>query len=652
MSEMERSFAALSERLLAVDKALTHTKDEVLDQEKRVFASLESAARRFASESTDNQQGNALRAVINGIFDDFQRAISHWQEEMRERSEVRQKLEQMGAGLIVVVFGRTNAGKSTLGNFLRGKQLREAPFDNAWKKGTIKPGPIRVIERAYSEEEKQEEGEWLTEGATETTREAQLFQLPGFLWLDTPGFGSTNDKSYGNLARKYVKRADLVIYLENSDNPGCRDITDQFVSILKEGRCALIAINRSDMMEQCRGEDGKRLWTEKTDENGIVTPVRVMKRVAKTAENRKQQEDYLVGVIGEKLGGKEVESISISTLLACEAVQNNDDTQFADSNMGALFSRILSLIADDDSFIALKSRDAVQNCIALIDRVIGEEESGPAEDRGKAPQEGEEKRISLENWDKRLGELEGRVKAADDDFNIDMETKNITASIMLKARPRLQKLVEDEEASREAGHKNSGRPRSIVREVGKGAPIPDEKGPEIDINPLLEQFAQEAGTLMEDKAKKLLKDLWLQEAIAIRQAFPSIERVTLHRRTERRTYEAYTTESCERDPDGVLEWVGSKIFGKTYHSTYLRKYMKEQIIDLGYNTQEVSAQLADRMEAELDAYVRAGLEQIRAECLTRGLRMIGERRAVLAHTEQELLALRGELESRLDGNTH
>lgn len=659
MAEMERAFKTLSDRLLAVgglqmQEKLQQIKHEVADKEERVFSLLDQTARSFRPETSNKEQGNALRDVVDSIFDDFHDAILLWKEEMRERQEVRQKLEaeadkNMGARLIVVVFGRTNAGKSTLGNFLRGKQLREAAFDNAWKNGTIKPEPIRIIEKAKSDE-KQLSVEWLAEGATETTTEAQLFDLPGFLWLDTPGFGSTNDESLGGLARKYVKRADLVIYLDHSDNPGLEDITEQFVTIMKEGRHALIAINQSDKQERCKGPDGKTIYIEKNGPEGPKkTPLK--KPVAKSDDDRAKQEKYLTEVMESKLGGKKVEAISISTLLAGTAVKSNDDAMFAASNMRALFKRILDQISDDDRFIALKSRDAVQNCIALINRVIGEDESrGAREDRGDSPEEQPKKHPSLQAWDTRLMEMEERVEAAEKTFNLDAETGNITATIMLQARGPLRDLVDGAEKKRETSGEESGNFHARILDFFGGnsdASRKEERVPEIDINPLLEDCATEAGELMKQKAQKLLKDLWLKEGLAIRKEFARVERVRLQRRTERHEYEAFTTESYERDPEGIIEHVTS-FFGRKHYGTRVRKYMKEQIIDLGYNTEEVYAELATRMEQELASFVKTGLEQIRDECLTRGLRMLRERRSVLMKTEEKLKLLRGELETRVN----
>ena len=204
MPTMQESLQAFSDRLLAVSASLEQQKSAIGRAENEVFEVLEQAATAFAPKVDENisaGETNALRETINRVFSDFTDGIRRWKQEMAERSEVRSKLEDMGTGLIVVVFGRTNAGKSTLGNFLRGRQLREAAFDNAWKRGDFPLSPITVIERG-KDAEATSDADWFAEGGVETTREAQMFRLPGLLWLDTPCFGSVNDGTLGALARK------------------------------------------------------------------------------------------------------------------------------------------------------------------------------------------------------------------------------------------------------------------------------------------------------------------------------------------------------------------------------------------------------------------------------------------------------------------
>lgn len=315
MPTMQESLHAFSAGLLAIPHDRESRKKEVGLLEDSIFTVLDKAIDDFEKKDKLDSaaQSNALRDTFSTVSQSFRQGIQALREEMRIRSEVRSILEEIGDGLIVVVFGRTNAGKSTLGNFLRGKQLRTASFPNAWKDGTIPLSPIKVIEGGTVPQ-----GDWFAEGSTETTREAQIFQLPGLLLLDTPGFGSTHDDTLGALARKYVKRADLVVYLDDSDNPGLTDISRQVADVMREGRRTLIAINHSDLNEIVR-ENGKCV----PDAQG--RPKR--RRVAKTAEARSKQEKYLAAVLKEKLPDQDIQAISISMLLAILAVENGDPVE-------------------------------------------------------------------------------------------------------------------------------------------------------------------------------------------------------------------------------------------------------------------------------------------------------------------------------------
>ena len=49
----------------------------------------------------------------------------------------------------------------------------------------------------------------------------QLFHLGAMTWVDTPGFGSVTNENQ-ELAREYVKNADLVIFPSTSDAAGTK----------------------------------------------------------------------------------------------------------------------------------------------------------------------------------------------------------------------------------------------------------------------------------------------------------------------------------------------------------------------------------------------------------------------------------------------
>ena len=602
---MQESINSFSDKLIEIESVLEKNKSTILQAEQNVFGILEETERAFALNGQNSSVGesDALRDTIRQVFSDLGYAINRWKQEMAERSEVRKKLEDMGSGLIVAVFGRTNAGKSTLGNFLRGKQLREAQFDNAWKSNDkFLPSKITVIERS-SDTELTSDDLWFAEGGVETTREAQMFRLPGLLWLDTPGFGSVNDKSLGALARKYVKRADLIIYLDDSDNPGLKNITSSLVEILSEGRCTLVAINHSDINDYVRDENGNIL---KDDQR---KPLR--QRVAKTPEVRALQEEYLTGILRDKLPKKNsINAISISMLLAKMGIKNNNEKQYFDSNINLLFSKIIDLIPDNTAVTRLKYQDAIQNCIVLIDMVAGNSVRSSEE-------------CNLQNLDKQLADLEARIIKTEKLFNIQDETKIITAPLLLRARQQLHEILQKAKAETE-------KSKNI-----------DKKTINLDI--IIEQMNNSAEREIEKKAVKFLNDLWIKPASEMQMHFPKNTNIVIERKTEIHTYEVTETESYARSPDGILENICS-FFGKRYYSSRLVTRQKEQIIDLGFNIEEVFKNIIKQLEDICKNYVEHELAHIREECLVNGLKIVREHREVLTNAKSKIEALRQALE--------
>ena len=635
MPTMQESLRAFSDRLLAVSANLEQQKNAVGRAENEVFEILEQAAAAFAptaDEQSPAGESNALRETVNRVFSDFTDGIRRWKQEMAERSEVRNRLEDMGAGLIVVVFGRTNAGKSTLGNFLRGRQLREAAFDNAWKRGDFPLGPISVIERG-KDAEATSDATWFAEGSVETTREAQMFCLPGLLWLDTPGFGSVNDGTLGALARKYVKRADLVVYLDDSDNPGLENITARLVEVMSEGRCTLVAINHSDRKRLVGEDSGDFVF----DENGMPQTF----LAPKSPEDRAAQEDYLTGLLRQRLKGQSVDAVSISMKLACMAVENNDEEQFRGSNVQALLSRILGLIPDNEAVTRLKYQEAVRNCMALVDMV-----------RGGADASGQG--CTLAGLERQLAALEERIRATEAAFDVENETRAIVAPILLCVREQLHALLQAAKDGPESAGEEALPPGASGLFAGLTGALAALKAADgkhgderrVDLAPLMEEAGRVALRGVEDKARQLLSDLWVQPAAEIRRNFPTAEAAVIRKKTEKHVYEVTETESYERDPSGFFEHIGS-FFGKRYYGRRQVTRQKELIIDLGFNAEEVFAEQCRRIEAACTDFVRQEMELIRRECLARGMEAARERRAVLSEAGKRLEALRRKLEREL-----
>lgn len=596
MESMHSSLENFAALLRQVQQTLSVKKREVSSAGSDLFSILDSTA---AALALNKKPVNSFEEQIQKIFGDFGNGLREWKKEREKSFNLQKQIDSLGDGLVVMAFGRTNAGKSTLGNFLRGKQLGVAPFDNAWKSPDFKPAPIRIVTKDNNTHFTEATETWLKEGASETTREIQSFQLPGFVWVDTPGFGSLNDGTLGELARTYVREADLIIYLEDSDNPGLKEQTKNLIEMFAYGKeNILMAINKSDRNVVAKGPDGKSIL-----ENGKIK----MERVAKTTENRKQQEDYLISVLKERLGNKKtIKAMSFSMLLARQAVKNNNDQIFADSNLAEFFNRIREIVPDNKAVLDVKYNKAIKECIHQIDLLTGRAES--ADNNG-----------SLAILASKLGEMENNIRQKDREFDVNQLTAEMTGALIAKIRPEISKFVQNMEKILSA----QGFPKSA----------PDRFT--LDPDRLLNAAQRDANKLLEQKAKELFSDLFFKDALDIGKAFPTIESVQLKSQKEKQTYTVPGIKYVSRDPSGIVEHIKSW-FGATYRRAVRTEEIKEVIIDHGFNVPETIAQLNDKIEEGLVQYIRASLEDIRNNCMVKGLEYISYARAGIRKAQDNL----------------
>ncbi|MDE5831417.1 MAG: 50S ribosome-binding GTPase [Desulfovibrio sp.] len=650
MPDMQTSVNNFSNRLISAQKALENAQQKTLEAGTDIFATIEKCAEMLLPPG-DNKSTYKLQEEVEAIFKKFQIAVKERRKQIEANLDLRRKIEEYGEGLIVVVFGRTNAGKSTLGNFMRGKSLKHAAFPNAWRDDDKFVGPIKVIAQDSTSETASEISEF-KEGSTETTKEIQLFKLPGFLWIDTPGFGSTNDNTLGKMARDYTKTAHLIIYLEHTDNPGQKSITENIVPFLQEGkRNTLVAINHSDTMTVVKGSDGKSL---KGPDGKILRS-----RVAKDPKRRSEQEKYMEDELTRILGDKSIGAISISMFLANEAIKNNDEDLYRDSNIDSLFQKIEDLIPDNQTALKLKFGKTLQDCVVCINETLDEKEA----DNGEALDAAcEHKILTLSAMEKSVNALREKVRQCEQDFNVDVETRRIVDPIMNIVRVELGNALENAQTKLEAMEKSSGA-NSIIDHIkicfgatGNNFPKrrqnPNDRN---DASAYLQSIIEEMQKRIEhatfatvnETIKKLLNDIWTSEAENLARDFPEIEKAQLKRRTETFTYEVTEIYTSRRSPSGVIEHVKSW-FGATYSSTHTRKVQKEQTIDLGYNTDEERARVIRNLENSLRDYVRDQLTFAKNECVVKGLELLGNASASLKTARESLVAQRDNLLKELD----
>lgn len=144
------------------------------------------------------------------------------------------KYEETGDRFVVITFGSVNSGKSSLANHIAGLD---------YETGKIEPGKCFVEDRPV---------ERLEESPVECTNRYQGFTLPGLLWIDCPG---TLSKTASNTekARQYLKQANLIVFVSDSDAPFKTSEMEELKQFLKnsgkERIDACLVITKADYCE-------------------------------------------------------------------------------------------------------------------------------------------------------------------------------------------------------------------------------------------------------------------------------------------------------------------------------------------------------------------------------------------------------------------
>lgn len=137
--------------------------------------------------------------------------------------------------LMLLVFGKFNAGKSALCNFLAD---RFAAHGRPVRYFHLEAG--RIVES----------GERLREGATETTARLQGVCLgERLVLLDTPGLHSVTPENAA-LTQRFTDSADGVLWLTSSSSPGQVQELDELARELHRSKPLLPVITRSDVIEE------------------------------------------------------------------------------------------------------------------------------------------------------------------------------------------------------------------------------------------------------------------------------------------------------------------------------------------------------------------------------------------------------------------
>ena len=471
---------------------------------------------------------------------------------------------------LVIVFGIVKAGKSTLGNFIRGRAFANAPFDNPYKHQD--QFPISDITVEVSGRPDAQHKDYFDENSIESTCSAQYFTMPGLVWVDTPGTAALAKKDdiriLEDIARQFVMYADLVVFLANSASPGVSDDIKNYQSLYQNGKRALMLITRSDTTSKPKVVNGK-----------VVKDI-----VAKDPERRRLQEESLCDALAEQgIPRQHIAAVSISTRLAEMAIQQQDDQRWRDSNMGQLYRSIGDVISNQE-ILRLKQENPRRQLNDAIDAIIGLRDGHPLEG------------ASLHRLANAMATVRQTMRQHYDELAPD---GRLAADITLDAINRLRAAV-----------------RHLIDEQADSS---TQESISISLHTLRDKIASTLQDVLQHQVQRLIGHYQVSaKAVLSTDAITA----TATRQHEAHTYEKKVGYRCRREPEGLWEHIGAFFFGKSYYGYDIRTEKKTIDIDHGFDTKTAKDQILAQLENEARRFVAAELAHIRDSFFLAGIQRL------------------------------
>lgn len=385
---------------------LAAIENEVKDKEQQLLNSINRLAEAVRKASTEKQP-KVVKELVTNYFSEVEKVLTAWQNRVANYDAGLSFREQFGDSMLVFVYGKVKAGKSSLGNFVvSGRGEPDEDWMSQLGKKLHSPEFFLADKNPkFAETINFKQG--FQVGGVETTSCIQGFRVPGMTWVDSPGLHSVNSEN-GDLAQKYVDSADLIIYPMNTAQPGRKSDLLELESLLKAGKRVLILITRCDDVD------------EDVDDEGNIIHTRVMK----SAKSRQDQETYVQQSLDElcaDLGLTDADTSVLTVSVGYAESHGNNAEAMRESGMQALFDRLQSILTSEG--IALKKQVPLNNLQHFYRQLLNE--SGE---------------LSLVNLRKPLNQAHGELGELQDQLQqIGEQAQN---RIALDLVVKLEKLVE------------------------------------------------------------------------------------------------------------------------------------------------------------------------------------------------------------------
>lgn len=279
---------------------------------------LRLASDGLAPSSVLGQQTHAINAWLSA-------SVESWSTQWAHLEPARALAHSFDNQVLLLVFGKFNAGKSTFCNLLAD---RFAAYGKAVRFFYVDAG--RVVETS----------ERFEEGATETTSRLQGVRLgENLVLLDTPGLHSVTPENAA-LTQRFTDSADGVLWLTSSTSPGQVQELDGLARELHRGKPLLPVVTRSDEYDE--------------DEiDGEI--VKILRN--KSPHNRAQQEDDVQTRAKEKLVAMGIDPVLLKAPVSVSAYVARSQKQTGAAMAEAGFDNLYAaLLAITEPALAYKER--------------------------------------------------------------------------------------------------------------------------------------------------------------------------------------------------------------------------------------------------------------------------------------------------------
>jgi predicted GTPase len=261
-------------------------------------------------------------------------SITNWMTNWDASTPMRELSEQYSDKIILLVFGKVNAGKSSFCN-----SIVEQFSSEQVKRFYLENGEVKYTTEIFKE------------GVTETTARIQGVELANNLvLLDTPGLHSITDEN-GDLTKVFTDSADAILWLTPSTSPGQVQELKDLIKELEQKKPLLPVITRSDFLD------------DDIDENDCI--IQTLKN--KTESNRKEQENDVMAraktALAEDITIKVPISVSVHSFKQSDGSLESQNT----SGLTRLYVDLGSILNEAKIY---KIEKASQQVINYLDRDI------------------------------------------------------------------------------------------------------------------------------------------------------------------------------------------------------------------------------------------------------------------------------------------